>query len=65
MITKKINKLQSVLNDVLKELIIYNNISIDSLNELDYQLKQIAIEDINKSEFEVVELAKLILSKNK
>ncbi|MGL6298825.1 MAG: hypothetical protein ACRC1M_06650 [Methanobacteriaceae archaeon] len=59
-----ITKLQSVINDIAKELIIYNNITVDNLNELDYQLKQVATNELSKSEQEVVELAKLILEKN-
>ncbi|MGL6298373.1 MAG: hypothetical protein ACRC1M_04310 [Methanobacteriaceae archaeon] len=56
-----IAKLQKEINNVCKELVLHRNITIDSLNELEYQLNNINKSKLDDCEKEIVELANIIL----
>lgn len=60
---KQIENLQKEINNILKELIKYNNISIDSLNELELLLNKINIKELDDNGLGIIELAKLIVDK--
>lgn len=56
-----ITKLQIEINNVCKELVLHRNITVDSLNELKYQLNKINKVKLENYEKEIVELANIIL----